>query len=135
MNMQQGADLWQRRARAAPREIDNALVRAAAVVQALSRFQMNRLIYSRPPDVKKDGEPKWKQTRRLYEAERAVPDVLRDQILLMNEMIYARARHELGRDGRKTTRTAHWRDAAAGLIREHFAASIRQAVLKVWERP
>lgn len=96
---------------------------------------MERLIYSRPPDLLKDGRPKWKQTHNLYRAEVAEPDLLNEQILLMNDMVYAKARHELGRDGRKTTRIAHWRDAAQSVIQERFADLIRQAIAKLWERP
>ena len=51
--------------------------------------------------------PKWKQTRRLYEAEKAEVEPSRDEVVLTNEMVYAKARHELGRDGRKTTPAPH----------------------------
>lgn len=110
-----------------------ALEQTGKIVEAVSRFQMNRLIYARPPDRTKSGKPKWVQTRRLYEAEKAHVESARDEVVLTNEMVYAAARHELGRDGRHTTREAHWRDEARETMRREFNEQLHQANIRVME--
>ena len=109
--------------------LDAAIAESAPVIQAVSRFQMNRLIYSKAPDTRPDGTPKWIQTRNLYNAEQAYAEPTARRVVLVNRMVYARARHELGRDGRKTTRIAHWRDEAQPAMRAVFTGKLRSAVL------
>jgi hypothetical protein len=123
--------VWRQRAGRLGPALDNALTQAAPLIQAVSRFQMNRLIYSKPPDLKADGSPKWVQTRNLYNAEQAQAEPPARRVILVNRMVYAHARHELGRDGRKTTREAHWRDEARDALRVTFTGTVRRAVLNV----
>jgi hypothetical protein len=107
------------------------LENVVGAIQVKSRMAMGRLIYSKPPDTKPDGTPKWYQTRKLYNAEQAVPTT-KDRIRLINTMVYARARHELGRDGRRTTRNAHWRDEVRADLRATFAGAVRKGALRAW---
>lgn len=121
--------VWSNRSSRMGAGIDQALTELAPLIQAVSRYQMNRLIYSKPPDVDASGRPKWVQTRNLYNAEQAEVDRSTKRVVLVNRLIYARPRHELGRDGRQTTRIAHWRDEARDTLHRTFLGKLRAANL------
>jgi hypothetical protein len=124
---------WERRTQNGRAHFVRALEETGKLVQTVSRFQMNRLIYAHPPDRTKAGKPKWTQTRRLYDAEKAEVEPGRDEVVLVNTMVYAAARHELGRDGRQTSRPAHWRDEARETMRREFNEQLHAANIRMLE--
>jgi hypothetical protein len=116
--------LWRDRQGRFARMTAGGAVRLAQEAQRLSRQMMERLIYSIPETRSSSGKPLWVRTRNLinHEEGRATGP---GAVSLVNSVVYARSRHELGRDGRQTTRPAHWRDK----IRE----SLRAAQLAIYE--
>src|SRR5688572_11331885 len=102
------------RARQVQMQIDAATVEVRDLAQKISVKHMNRLIYSQAIPRKKSGKPKWKRTRRLRNAEKAVIERVAaggPRVVLKNTMRYAEPRHEMGKPGRRfTKRKAHWRD-------------------------
>ncbi len=123
--------LWRDRQSRFARVLDGSRQTLAEQAEQLSRQMMERLIYSIPETVSSSGRPLWTRTRNLINNENGI--VRSAEVILTNSVVYARARHELGRDGRKTDRPAHWRDEIrAGLRRLQLA--ITEQRLLAWLR-
>jgi hypothetical protein len=123
---------WQRRAGLVGPEVRRAVQRIGERMLNTSRRHMQEQIYNIPEDTEKSGKNKWTRTGNLKNAERLeyAPDG--SAVTLTNAMIYARARHELGRDGRKTKRPAHWRDGIFQELKDSTAretAAMNQRIL------
>lgn len=89
---------------------------------AQSLHNLQRMIYSIPEDVSGAGRKKWQRTFKLINGEKIVYAPDESACTLFNAVPYARARHELGQDGRKTKRPAHWRDGVLMAIRDDVHA-------------
>lgn len=91
----------------------------------VSKEHLRKQIYSIAEDRTASGKKRWVRTRRLINAEtlRYAPDGA--AVTLTNDTVYARARHELGRDGRKTQRPAHWREGIFTETRSETEADLR----------
>lgn len=104
------AEAWKQRVGKVEPEIRGLVQRTGRRLLVASKRHMLQQIYSIPEDMTASGKKKWVRTMNLLNAEKLeyAPDG--SAVTLTNEMIYARARHELGRDGRQTKRPAHWRE-------------------------
>lgn len=105
-------------------------IRLADAAQAIARSAMDRLIYSKSETVSATGRQLWTRTRNLIEHERGIVRG-EGEVALTNDMVYAHSRHELGRDGRKTDRPAHWRDEIRPELREMQLAITEASVKEV----
>lgn len=124
---------WQNRVGKAPAEVQRTVERIGVAMLGTSRRHMQEEIYSIPEDTTKSGKKKWVRTGSLYNAEQLqfAPD--RAGVILTNTMVYARARHELGRDGRKTKRPAHWRDPLFKELRSTIEREYRRMTASILE--
>ncbi len=104
------AEEWAARAGRVQPEIRLLVQRTGKRILKVSKEHMKAQIYAIPEDTTKAGKKKWTRTRKLINAEGLVYAPDGSAVTLTNPMVYARSRHELGRDGRKTKRPAHWRD-------------------------
>jgi len=104
------AEAWAARTEKVLPEIRQLVQRTGRRMLTVSKRQMRRQIYAIPEDMTATGKKKWVRTGNLLNAEDLAYAPNRSGVTLTNGMIYARARHELGRDGRQTKRPAHWRD-------------------------
>lgn len=115
---------WALRAGRVRPEVRSLVERAGKRMLNVSRRHMDEQIYSIPEDVSpRAGKKKWVRTGNLRKAEDLVYAPDGSGVTLTNKMIYARSRHELGRDGRKTIRPAHWRE---GIVSELQASAARE---------
>ena len=112
------AEKWKNRAGAAPSLAKQLVKRTGQRMLKVSKQHMRRQIYAIPEDVDSQGRKKWVRTRNLINAEKLDYASDGSGVTLTNNLIYARSRHELGRDGRKTKRIAHWREGIFAEIRE-----------------
>jgi hypothetical protein len=119
--------VWRDRSGRFVRVLGDARYTLARSVEKLSKNKMQQEIYAIPEDVGPGGQKKWVRTGNLLNAEQAEvrgPG----EVVLTNAMVYAHARHELGRDGRQTKREAHWRDDIREGARELQLATYQAAV-------
>lgn len=118
------AKTWADRAGRAPSELRQLVRRTGRRMLTVSRQHMRKQIYSIPEDTTRAGRKKWRRTGILLQGEklRYAPDG--SAVTLTNEVSYARSRHELGRDGRKTTRPAHWREGIHAELLEEVHADM-----------
>ncbi len=127
--------LWANRVRTARPDsfaVRATIRRVGQRMLTVSRRNMNQGIYAKPEDVsRKTGKPKWVRTGKLLAAEKLeyAPDG--SGVMLNNTMVYAHARHELGRDGRKTTREAHWRDGIFDELRSAVQDELQQLTARI----
>ena len=102
----------ERAARVAP-EVERATRELGLLALGESRRLMTAEIYSKPVDKRKDGKAKWTRTGALRRAERLQSRGF-GKVSLVNDMVYARRRHEANKPGYPyhvaAGRTAHWRD-------------------------
>jgi hypothetical protein len=115
---------WSRRAGRVGPEVRSMVERTGKRMLAISRRHMDEQIYSIPEDETKAGKKKWVRTGRLRKAEDLVYAPDGSGVTLTNTMPYARARHELGRNGRHTKRPAHWREGIVNELRESTAREL-----------
>jgi hypothetical protein len=101
---------WQARAGRVDSETRKLVQRTGRRMLTVSRAHMRAQIYAIPEDKTKSGKKKWVRTGTLLRNETLIYAPDGSAVTLTNETIYARARHELGRDGRQTKRPAHWRE-------------------------
>jgi hypothetical protein len=122
---------WQNRAGRAPKEARQLVRRTGQRMLKVAKQHMRQQIYSIPEDTDSQGRKKWVRTRALINAEKAeyAPDG--SGVTLTNSMIYARSRHELGRDGRKTKRPAHWRDGIFQELREEVERDMAETRYRI----
>jgi hypothetical protein len=107
---QQLVQSWQSRAGRVQPAFRQLVRRTGQRMLKVSKSHMRQQIYRIPEDTTKTGRKKWVRTGRLLNAEKLVYAPDGSAVTLTNEMPYARARHELGRNGRQTKRIAHWRE-------------------------
>lgn len=124
---------WQNRTGNAPAHVQQMVERIGVAMLTVSRRHMHEEIYSIPEDTTKGGKKKWSRTGSLYNAEKLAFAPDRSGVTLTNSMVYAHARHELGRDGRKTKRPAHWRDPIFKELREVIQREYRTMTAKILE--
>lgn len=117
---------WQERAASVSPAARRTAQRVGARMLNVSRRHMQEQIYNIPEDKEASGKSKWTRTGNLKAAERLEYAADGSAVTLTNSMPYARARHELGRDGRKTKRPAHWRD---GIFQELQESTARETAL------
>lgn len=116
-------------------EVRNAVRQAGSEALDASRQEMEAKIYSHPIPTTKSGKPRWVQTRNLLRHERVEPAADGLGANLVNDMPYARRRHDLGKPNSSPTPwPAHWRDEALGRIRETFSRRVAERIRSVWER-
>ncbi len=127
------ARAWAKRTGKVKPEIAELVHRTGLQMLAVSLHNLQRLIYSIPEDTTAAGKKKWVRTWRLFHAEKVVHAPDWSAVALANSMVYARARHELGRDGRKTKRLAHWRDGIFAEIRESVRQDTERTIGRVLE--
>jgi len=115
---------WQARTGRVSPEFRGLTERTGRRMLVVSKQHMRKQIYSIPEDMTASGKKKWVRTQRLLKGEKLeyAPD--RSAVTLTNEVPYARARHELGRDGRRTKRIAHWREGIYQEILEEVHADM-----------
>jgi len=90
---------------------------------------MEEKIYGHPIPQTKSGKPKWRHTRDLIKGEKLQVDRQALTAKLVNDVVYARARHEL--KAGQTPWPAHWRDEAVARAREQFSGRVARAVESV----
>lgn len=116
---------WEKRTANTPAHVQEMVRRIGASMLVISRRHLNEQIYSIPEDVSpRTGKKKWERTGNLFKNEKLIFAPDGSGVTLINTMVYAEARHELGRDGRKTKRPAHWRENILTELRAAFEAEI-----------
>lgn len=122
---------YEARAEAVPAAAREALVVAGNEAVAVGKQVMEEKIYGHPIPKTKAGKPKWVQTRNLIHHERVEVDQSAYTARLVNDMIYARRRHELSPPTTKWP--AHWRDEAIARVKETFSLRVSRAFQSVWK--
>jgi len=124
---------WQNRVGNAPAHVQDFVNRVGGAMLIVSRKNMDQMIYAIPEDQIKSGRKKWVRSGALREAEQLefAPDG--SGVMLTNALVYARPRHELGRDGRQTKRPAHWRDPIFNQLRDAISRELAAMNAKILE--
>jgi len=114
---------WARRAGVVDGEVRRTVRQLGERLLTSSLKHMQEDIYDIPEDVSPTGRKKWTRTGALKAAEKLEFDADGAGCKLVNTQPYARARHELGRNGRATRRPAHWRDETREELRQVIPAT------------
>ena len=130
MTSAQLAAKMQRRAATIPSAALAGLEQAGNEALAAGKQAMEEKIYGHSIPTTKSGKPKWVQTRNLINHERK--EVVGMTVRLVNDMVYARRRHELKKP--QTRWPAHWRDEALARAKEQFSSRIVRSIVSVLER-